>query len=131
MVRPDATSSYTASEGQYNWPVSAFTIGDVIRKARIARRWSQTKLGQEATYFQFGTSTTPINKSTVSKVEREPYTSELGTVWRLLAALNLTFAEVHTRVGPPFAERAPKAQHRLETSNDAAEKKGSMARRRR
>jgi transcriptional regulator with XRE-family HTH domain len=111
MVRPDATSSYAASEDQYNWLVHAFTIGDVIRKARIARRWSQTKLGQEATYFQFGSSTKPINKSTVSKVEREPYTSELGTVWRLLAALRLSFAEVDKRVGVPFTERKGSTRH--------------------
>jgi len=85
--------------------VSDFTIGDVIRKSRMARRWSQTKLGEEAIHFQIGGGTKPINKSTVSKVEHEPFTSELGTVWRLLAALNLTFADVEKRIGAPFVER--------------------------
>src|SRR5436189_164845 len=73
MVRPDARRSYPASEGLYNWRVSDFTIGDVIRKSRIARRWSQTKLGTEAASYQFGTGALPINKSTVSKVEKDPY----------------------------------------------------------
>lgn len=104
MVRLDAARSYTASEGQYNWRVGEFTIGDVIRKSRIARRWSQTKLGTEAAYYQIGAGTFPINKSTVSKVEKDPYSSELGTVWRLLAALRLTFAEVEHRIGAPFVD---------------------------
>jgi transcriptional regulator with XRE-family HTH domain len=104
MLTVDSTSSYEASEGRYNWNVHEFTIGDVIRKARTARRWSQTKLGKEAARFQFGAETTPINKSTVSKVEKDPYSSEFGTVWRLLTALNLKFAEVERRVGHPFVE---------------------------
>ena len=131
MIRPDATSSYTASEGLYNLQVSDFTIGDVIRKSRTARRWSQTKLGKEAASFQIGTGTKPINKSTVSKVEREPYTSELGTVWRLLAALNLTFADIEHRIGMPFAERrkgalrhSAKDQARSDERSEAAEKRG-------
>lgn len=105
MVRPDAARSYTASEASYNWRVSEWTIGDVIRKARIARHWSQTKLGTEAASYQIGGGTFPINKSTVSKVEKDPYSSELGTVWRLLAALRLTFAEVEGRIGAPFPDR--------------------------
>jgi transcriptional regulator with XRE-family HTH domain len=127
MLRPDATSGYSASEGLYNWPVHEFTIGDVIRKTRIARRWSQTKLGTEAAYFQFGTGTLPINKSTVSKVEHEPYTSEFGTVWRLLAALNLTFADVERRIGTPFTERrraSTRQAARDEAPSEAAEKRG-------
>jgi transcriptional regulator with XRE-family HTH domain len=106
MLPITCTSGYGAGPGLYNWRVpSDFTIGDVIRKARLARRWSQTRLGIEAAHFQLGHGDTPINKSTVSKVEHEPYTSELGTVWRLLTALNLTFAEVEKRVGTPFVER--------------------------
>jgi len=109
MITPDSTSGYEPTEDRYNWNVSDFTIGDVIRKSRMARRWSQTKLGEEAARFQIGTGGTAVNKSTVSKVERAPYTSELGTVWRLLAALNLTFADVEKRIGAPFTieKRAP------------------------
>jgi hypothetical protein len=106
MLTITSTSSYGPAAALYNWRVASdFTIGDVIRKSRKARRWSQTKLGIEAAHFQIGTGDAPINKSTVSKVEHEPYTSELGTVWRLLTALNLTFAEVERRVGTPFVER--------------------------
>ena len=129
MVTPDATGSYAASEASYNWPVHEFTIGDVIRKTRIARRWSQTKLGKEAVYFQFPLSADPrpIDKSTVSKVERAPYTSEFGTVWRLLAALNLTFADVEKRIGAPFTERrkvSTRPAARDHARSEAAEKGG-------
>lgn len=124
MVTSADTSGYAAPPDRYNWHVGDFTIGDVIRKSRIARRWSQTKLGQEATNFQFGVGNRPINKSTVSKVEREPYTSELGTVWRLLAALNLTFADVDKRVGPPFAERRKVSVSTRHAASEAAEKRG-------
>src|SRR6266498_4083486 len=106
MLTVDSASGCTPSGGMYNLTVSSdFTIGDVIRKARIARRWSQTRLGEEAGRYQIGDAAGPINKSTVSKVERDPYTSELGTVWRLLIALNLTFAEVESRIATPFVER--------------------------
>jgi transcriptional regulator with XRE-family HTH domain len=130
MITLDSTSSYTATEDRYNWHVSEFTVGDVIRKSRIARRWSQTKLGEEAAYFQIGAGATPINKSTVSKVEHAPYTSELGTVWRLLAALNLTFTEVEKRIGAPFVERRRTAarpaarDQRHHAVSEAAEKRG-------
>jgi len=81
-----------------------FTLGDVIRKARIARRWNQTRLGAEAAKFQLRARDVAINKSTVSKVEKDPYTSEFGTVWRLLTALNLKFSDVEKRVGHPFTD---------------------------
>jgi transcriptional regulator with XRE-family HTH domain len=112
MITLSLTSGYAPTIDPHTRNVASdFTIGDVIRKSRIARRWSQTKLGREAASFQIGPGTTAINKSTVSKVEREPYTSELGTVWRLLAALGMTFAEAEKRVGTPFVER-PKAAAR-------------------
>ncbi len=104
MITLGSTSGYEAPEGLYNCRVKDFTIGDVIRKSRNDRHWSQTKLGEKAALFQIGTDPKPINKSTVSKVEREPYTSELLTVWRLLAALNLTFADVEKQIGMPFVK---------------------------
>lgn len=77
-----------------------FTVGDVIRKARDERRWNQTRLGAEAARFPLGDQTKPIDKGTVSKVERDPYGSKFGTVWRLLAALNLTLADAERAIGP-------------------------------
>lgn len=82
-----------------------FTIGDMIRKARRSRRWSQTKLGNEAARFTIDRAQPRINKSTVSKVENAPYSSELGTVWRLMAALGLTFCDVEGQIESPVVER--------------------------
>lgn len=113
MVSPDVSGSYTTAQPVYNSFVGEFTVGDVIRKARDRKRWSQTRLGAEAAHFQFGTDTAPINKSTVSKVERDPYSSEFGTVWRLLAALDLTFAEVEKRIGAPPFVLTQKKGHKL------------------
>jgi transcriptional regulator with XRE-family HTH domain len=80
--------------------VRGFTVGDVIRKARVGRRWNQKRLGDEATRFPLVGQTRPIDKGTVSKVERDPYGSKFGTVWRLLAALNLTLADAEQQIGP-------------------------------
>lgn len=85
--------------------VADWTIGDVIRKERDARGWNQIKLGQEAGRYVLKRSDKPINKNTVSKVEKQPYSSKLGTVWRLLATLGLTFSEVEQRLSKaPFIE---------------------------
>jgi len=89
-----------------------FTLGDVIRKARQKRRWSQTKLGEQAAKFLIHEDDGQINKSTVSKIENDPYTSELGTVWRLLAALDLDFTDVEKRVGRPFLDSIRRKAHR-------------------
>jgi transcriptional regulator with XRE-family HTH domain len=107
---------------RYNSAVPAhFTIGDVIRRAREAKNWNQTRLGKEAAKFQLEASATatPIDKSTVSKVETDPYTSELETVWRLVSALGLTLSDVERRMGDtPFhvldapLERRTAAKHR-------------------
>jgi len=104
------TSLYGLQPALYKGCVAqGFTIGDVIRKARSERRWSQTRLGKEAERLQIRAGTPPIDKSTVSKVEREPYTSELGTIWRLLAALDLTFANVEDMVDVPFLKTEQRA----------------------
>jgi len=76
-----------------------FTIGDVIRKARRARRWNQARLGQEAATFPIPGQTKPIDKGTVSKVEGDPYGSKFGTVWRLLAAVDLTLTDAEREIG--------------------------------
>lgn len=77
-------------------------VGDLIQKAREHRHWTQTQLGQKATAFPLGASIKPINKSTVSRVESEPWGSDLATVWRLLATLGMNFCDVEKIVGSPF-----------------------------
>lgn len=83
-----------------------FTIGDVVRKARKERGWDQTRLGAEAAKFQIVGDEGRVNKATISKIESgNPYTSELGVIWRVLAALDLSFAEVERASGSPFKDR--------------------------
>ena len=79
-----------------------FHVGDVIERTRKERRWNQVRLGAEAANFKLSPKDGPIDKSTVSKVENDPFSSELGTVWRLLAALDLTFADVEAQTSSPF-----------------------------
>lgn len=79
-----------------------FTIGDVIRKARKGRKWNQQRLGKEAGKYLLHPGQKKIDKTTVSKVETDPYTSEFGTVWRLAAAVGLTLAAIERRVESPF-----------------------------
>lgn len=97
----DAESGvYAPPTPLYTGPVvRGFTVGDVIRKARDERRWNQKRLGDEAARFPLGDQAKPIDKGTVSKVERDPYGSKFGTVWRLLAALNLTLADAEREIG--------------------------------
>jgi transcriptional regulator with XRE-family HTH domain len=87
--------------------VSPFTVGDVIRAARREKRWNQQRLGAEAGKIRIDATDEKIDKSTVSKVERSPYSSRLSTVWRLLAALGLTFEDAEKRVGSPFPANDP------------------------
>jgi hypothetical protein len=89
-----------------------FTVGDVIRKARTRARLSQTDLGERAANFIIdGKNAGRINKSTVSKVEKDPYSSEFGTVWRLIATLGLTLADVESDAAPPFVEKSQGEGH--------------------
>jgi transcriptional regulator with XRE-family HTH domain len=80
----------------------------VIRKARTERRWNQTRLGQEATQFPLRDQAKKIDKGTVSKVERDPYGSKFGTVWRLLAALDITLAEAELKIGTLRRQEGPR-----------------------
>jgi hypothetical protein len=94
--------------GLYNCAVPRnFHIGDFIRVARKVRKWNQEKLGLEAARFPIDKSIGKIDKSTVSKVEKEPFTSELGTVWRLLAALGCSFADAEQQISKPFPQQYP------------------------
>lgn len=79
-------------------------VGDIIRKARRAKGWSHERLGEEAKKFTFPGSdeVERINKSTVSLVERDPYSRKVSTLWRLLAALGLSFADIEQRIGTPI-----------------------------
>lgn len=98
---------YREAGGRYNWRVSyELTIGDVLRKARQKKRWSQTALGKKAIEFPLPGRVVPIGKNTVSKAENEPWSSELGTIWRLLAAVGLTFTDVE-KVVHPWGEKTP------------------------
>lgn len=97
-----------------------FHIGDVIRRAREQKKWNQERLGEEAARYQLDPKETKINKSTVSKVETDPYSSELGTIWRLMSALNLSFTEVEESVGNPLiqAREAPDIKPRAPSSSE-------------
>ena len=99
MITIAESEVYTHPKGLYTDSVGGFTLGDVIRKARRGRGWNQERLGEEAEYFPLGLQTKAIDKGTVSKVERDPYGSKFGTVWRLLAALNLSLADAERDIG--------------------------------
>jgi transcriptional regulator with XRE-family HTH domain len=102
MITTSGRGLYRTESGTYKPQMPHdFTIGDVVRKERQKRKWNQERLGKEAERFALRDGDRPINKSTVSKVEKNPYSSELGTVWRLLAALGLTFSDVERRLGSP------------------------------
>jgi transcriptional regulator with XRE-family HTH domain len=104
------TSGYRPSNAVYNERVAdRFGFGDVIRKAREKRGWNQDRLGREAKKFALRTNEKKINKSTVSAVETNPFTSKFGTVCRLVAALGLTLAEIEEEVGAPFLPQADAA----------------------
>lgn len=107
MVTLGSSGIYGAGAIAYNQRMrGGFTIGDVIRKARNQRGWDQTRLGNEAAKFQITGEEGRINKATISKIESaNPYTSELGIVWRVLAALDLSFADVERMTGRPFKDR--------------------------
>jgi transcriptional regulator with XRE-family HTH domain len=97
-----------------------FHVGDVIERARDQRHWNQEQLGKEAARFPLKGNAGPINKSTVSKIENDPFSSELGTIWRLLAALDLTFSDVERAVGAPFEEESPPSEARTVAGTTAA-----------
>lgn len=105
MLSIDGSSVYAATVIAYNVRVRKFTVGDVIRKARKDKKWDQERLGREALRFQISGDETKVNKATISKIEgKNPYTSEFGVIWRVLAALDLTFADVERLTGAPFIE---------------------------
>jgi len=106
MLTVGGAEVYEPQNIAYNGAMrGAFTIGDVIRKARKDRKWDQERLGAEAVKFQITGREKKINKATISKIEgANPYTSEFGVVWRVLAALGLSFADIEQRIGSPFLE---------------------------
>jgi transcriptional regulator with XRE-family HTH domain len=79
-----------------------FTVGDLIRKVRKARKWNQAQLGQAATKYPLRGRATRINPNTVSNAERNPYNADFGTIWRLLAALGISLCDMERRVSSPF-----------------------------
>ena len=99
MLTPTESVAYGRGLRRYTEAVDSWTVGDVIRKARIDRRWNQQRLGEEAAKFPLGDQVKAIDKGTVSKVERDPYGSKFGTVWRLLAALELSLGDAEQKIG--------------------------------
>lgn len=113
MLTIDVARTYGGEEAVYNPLMAKFGIGDVIRITRKKRRWNQERLGDEAKKFVIHPGQGPINKSTVSKVETDPYTSEFITVWRVAAAAGLTLADLIAEVGTPFLPAADAAAAEL------------------
>lgn len=103
---------YVAEVLAYNLRVrDPWTIGDVIRKARKKRAWDQQRLGEEALRFKITGHEQKINKATISKLEGpNPYTSEFGVVWRVLATLELSFADIEGRIESPFIQESAPAK---------------------
>ncbi len=100
MLTIGGTCVYRRDALAYKERVSVyFHLGDVIRRAREKRGWNQDTLGVEAGKYLLDPSETKINKATVSKIERSPYSSEIGTVLRLLAALDMTLCDAHEAMG--------------------------------
>lgn len=113
MLTNVGSGVYGAHYVAYNVRVpERFTIGDVIRKERKKRGWDQQRLGEEAAHFKIVGKETKINKATISKLEGpNPYTSELGVVWRVLATLGISFADVERLTDSPFLAQ-PQPKHR-------------------
>lgn len=111
----------------YNHLVRArFHVGDVIQKAREERRWNQERLGAEAAYYgrdgrRLPKKADPIDKSTVSTIERDPYASKLTTILRLLSALGLSWSDVFASVHDPTRHESPPP---LETGSERVKRTG-------
>lgn len=97
-----------------------FNVGDLIRKLRTGKKWNQTRLGQEAERFKIRGDEPRINKNTVSAVERSPYTSDFGTICRLLAALGMTLCEAERRTGPSVQEDGGGSKKRVASGGSPA-----------
>jgi transcriptional regulator with XRE-family HTH domain len=80
-----------------------FHVGHALREARKERGWNQEQLGEAARRVLLpGTDasdeTERINKFTVSKAEREPYSRKYSTLVRLAGALGRTVGELESDV---------------------------------
>lgn len=84
-------------------------LGHLIRLSREERGWSQEKLGTVAGGFKLTAKDKPINKSTISSLESDPFSSGVDTLWRVMAALGLSFADLEPKLDSPFIgkPRAP------------------------
>jgi transcriptional regulator with XRE-family HTH domain len=111
MLTTSVRAIYGRENPGYNHRVGLrLHIGHAIRLAREQRGWNQARLGQEAAKFRIEPDDGEINANTVSSVEREPYNSKHGTIWRLMSALNLSLADVQQVISenrlPPDGARA-------------------------
>lgn len=94
---------------------SEFTVGVLIQLARKRQHLNQEELGKRAARFKIRGDEGPINKNTVSNVERNPYSSDFATVCRLLAALGITLAEAEEKIGPIVREESDRPRRRGES----------------
>lgn len=92
--------------------LSRFTVGDVLRKARLKKKWNQEMLGHEAERFPLPGQNAPIGKNTVSNAELRPYNCKFGTILRLAAALGLSISELERITESPFLEQSVKKEAR-------------------
>lgn len=105
--------------------VTMFHVGDVIRKARRAKRWNQKKLGEKAAQYRLRDSDTTIDKSTVSAIEKYPFVSGFDYIVRLLATLGVPLAEAFKDVGEAPVTFTPAAIHSPPDRSAATKKRAS------
>lgn len=65
-----------------------WTLGDVVRKLREGKGWTQTQLGEKA----------GLDKSAIVRLERESHKSERQTIERVARALGVFAADVYSYV---------------------------------
>lgn len=65
-----------------------WTTGDVVRKLRVGRRWSQKRLAEKA----------GLNRTTINQFERGKVSSDRDTEQRIYRALNIAISDVYRYV---------------------------------
>lgn len=95
-------------------PDSLFTIGDVVRKLRDRRGWTQVQLAERAA----------VNKETIKNLEADPDSAQRRTIIRVCKALEITEADLYA-YAEPVAMSARDREHwalwkRVEVEPDKA-----------
>ena len=81
LTRPDTTSAVRDS---------LWTIGDVVRKLRGRKGWTQVHLAEAA----------GVNKATVTLFEANPERADRRTILRVVKALGITEADLYAYAEP-------------------------------